>query len=57
LPVDSFGLFKVGTPKPPAFYSEEEYGRLVDSARGLDLRLVAMILLGGDAGLRDSGRV
>lgn len=32
MPIDGFGLFKVDASKPPAFYSEEEYGRLVDAA-------------------------
>ncbi len=56
IPVDSFGLFKVDNSKPPPFYSEEEYGRLVDAALQIDLRLAAVILLGGDAGLR-SGEI
>lgn len=56
LPLESFGLFKVDTSKPPPFYTEEEYGRLVESATNIDVRLAAIILLGGDAGLR-SGEI
>jgi integrase len=52
LPVDTFGMLKVDNSKPPPFYTEEEYGRLVKAALELDVRLGAIVLLGGDAGLR-----
>ena len=52
LPVDTFGLLKVDNSKPPPFYTEEEYGRLVEAALKLDIRIGAVVLLGGDAGLR-----
>jgi hypothetical protein len=52
LPVDTFGLLKVDNSKPPPFYTEEEYGHLVKAALELDVRLGAIVLLGGDAGLR-----
>jgi integrase len=52
LPVDTFGLLKVDNSRPPPFYTEEEYGRLVKAALELDVRLGAIVLLGGDAGLR-----
>lgn len=56
LPLESFGLFKIDNSKPPAFYTEEEFGRLVDAALRMDVRLAAVVLLGGDAGLR-SGEI
>jgi integrase len=56
LPVESFGLFKVDNSKPPPFYMEEEYGRLIEAALKIDLRLAVVVLLGGDAGLR-SGEI
>ena len=56
LPVDTFGLFKVDNSKPPPFYTEEEYGRLIEAALKTDLRLGVVVLLGGDAGLR-SGEI
>jgi integrase len=51
LPVESFELLKVRS-KPPVFYDFEEYGRLVAAAGALDDRILAMVLLAGDAGLR-----
>jgi integrase len=56
LPVETFGLFKVDNSKPPPFYTEEEYGRLIEAALKTDLRLAVVVLLGGDAGLR-SGEI
>lgn len=56
LPIESFGLFKVDTSKPPPFYSEEEFSRLVEASTKIDVRLAAIVLLGGDAGLR-SGEI
>jgi integrase len=56
LPVENFGLFKVDNSKPPPFYTEEEYGRLIEAALKIDLRLAVVVLLGGDAGLR-SGEI
>jgi integrase len=38
--------------KPPVFYDFEEYARLVAAARAIDDRILAMVLLAGDAGLR-----
>jgi integrase len=35
-----------------AFYDEDEYERLVDVARAIDIRTLLVVLLGGDAGLR-----
>src|SRR5205814_1074022 len=35
-----------------AFYDEDEYERLVDVARTIDIRTLLVVLLGGDAGLR-----
>ncbi len=35
-----------------AFYNFDEYERLVDAARVLDLRTLLIVLLGGEAGLR-----
>jgi integrase len=52
IPVDTFGLLKVDTSRPPPFYTEEEYGRFVEAALKLDLRIGTVVLLGGDAGLR-----
>jgi integrase len=44
-------------PKPTmSFYDFEEYERLVEAASKLDWRIQAMVLLGGDAGLR-SGEI
>ena len=44
-------------PKPTmSFYEFEEYERLVEAASKLDWRIQAMVLLGGDAGLR-SGEI
>jgi integrase len=34
------------------FYEEETYARLVEAARKVDPRVLVMVLLGGDAGLR-----
>jgi integrase len=51
LPVESFDLLKVRS-KPPVFYDFEEYGRLVAAAGAIDDRILAMVLLAGDAGLR-----
>ena len=56
LPLQSFGLFRIDTSKPLPFYTEEELGRLVEAGMKLDVRLAAMVLLGGDAGLR-SGEI
>lgn len=52
LPLERFGLFKVDNSRPPPFYTEEEFGRLVEAALRLDRRAAAAVLLGGDAGLR-----
>lgn len=49
LPLESFGLFKIDTSKPPPFYTEEEFRGLVDSPTKIDVRLAAIFLLGGDA--------
>lgn len=38
--------------RAPGFYEFEEYRRLVDCAFGMSFRKWAMVLLGGDAGLR-----
>jgi hypothetical protein len=38
--------------KPMAFHSYEDYAKLVDAARRGGARPVAVVLLGGDAGLR-----
>jgi integrase len=51
LPVESFELLKV-TPSTVAFYTFEEYAALVAAAQRLDARILAAVLLGGDAGLR-----
>jgi integrase len=51
LPVDSFELLKVRS-KAPVFYDFEEYGRLVAAAGEVDDRILSMVLLAGDAGLR-----
>jgi len=56
LPIENFGLFKVDDSKPPPFYTEEEYGRLIEAALKIDLRLATVVLLGGDPGLR-SGEI
>ncbi len=51
VPVESFELLKA----PPAtvpFYTFEEYAALVAAAKRLDQRILAAVLLGGDAGLR-----
>jgi hypothetical protein len=47
LPDENFGLFKVDNSKPPPFYAEEEYGRLIEAALKIDLRLAVGVLLGG----------
>jgi integrase len=52
LPLEKFGLFKVDNSKPPPFYTEEEFGRLVEAAIRIDARIAVAVLLGGDAGLR-----
>lgn len=39
-------------PGTTAFYTPDEYERLVDAARGLGTHVLVMVLLGGDAGLR-----
>ncbi len=51
LPVETFELLKVRS-KPPEFYDFEEYDRLVKAAAELDDRILAMVLVAGDAGLR-----
>ena len=51
LPVETFELLKVRS-KPPEFYDFEEYDRLVRAAAELDDRILAMVLVAGDAGLR-----
>ena len=51
LPVESFELLRVRS-KPPVFYDFEEYDRLVAAAGALGDRVLAMVLLAGDAGLR-----
>ena len=51
LPAETFELLKVRS-KPPTFYDVEEYERLVSAATALDDRILAMVLLAGDAGLR-----
>jgi integrase len=56
LPLDSFGLFKIDNSKPPPFYTEEEFGRLVEVALKMNVRLATIALLGGDSGLR-SGEI
>ena len=38
---------------PFTFYDFEEYARLVEAAQKLDLRVLAFVLLAGDAGLRE----
>lgn len=41
------------TEEPPfRFYDDLDYGRLIEAARALDPQILAMVLLGGDAGLR-----
>lgn len=52
LPIEKFGLLKIDNSKPPPFYTEEEYGRLVEAALQIDPRVAVAVLLGGDAGLR-----
>lgn len=51
LPVESFELLKVAQ-STVSFYTFEEYAALVAAAQRLDARIVAAVLLGGDAGLR-----
>lgn len=51
LPVETFELLEVRS-KPPTFYDFEEYERLVSAATALDDRILAVVLLAGDAGLR-----
>lgn len=55
-PIRKVGLFKTDNSKAPAFYAEEEYGRLIEAAIKIDARLAVVVLLGGDAGLR-SGEI
>jgi integrase len=40
-----------------AFYEDDTYARLVEAARKVDARVLVMVLLGGDAGLRRSEMV
>ena len=47
----SINLLKVSNLKL-AFYEFEQYARLVRAARQIDVRTLAVVLLGGDAGLR-----
>lgn len=56
LPLERYGLFKIDSSKAPPFYTEEEYGRLVDAALKVDRRIAVAVLLGGEAGLR-SGEI
>jgi len=51
VPVESFELLKAPQPAVP-FYTFEEYAALVAAAARLDGRILAAVLLGGDAGLR-----
>jgi integrase len=51
LPVETFELLKVRS-KPPVFYDFDEYARLVAAAGAVSDRVLAMVLLAGDAGLR-----
>ena len=51
LPAETFELLKVRS-KPPTFHDVEEYERLVSAATALDDRILAVVLLAGDAGLR-----
>jgi integrase len=44
-------MFKYESPEM-GFYGFGEYGALVDAAEKIDLRILGMVLLGGDAGLR-----
>jgi integrase len=46
-------LLKVDNQRLPAFHDHQDYARLIEGARGAgDPRILAMILLAGDAGLR-----
>ena len=51
LPVESFELLKVA-PSTVSSYTFEEYAALLAAAQRLDARILAAVLLGGDAGLR-----
>ncbi|ACL67027.1 integrase family protein [Anaeromyxobacter dehalogenans 2CP-1] len=51
VPVESFELVKAPLAAVP-FYTFEEYAVLVAAARRLDPRILAAVLLGGNAGLR-----
>lgn len=51
LPVETFELLRVSQSAVP-FYTFEEYATLVAAAGRLDARILAAVLLGGDAGLR-----
>ena len=52
--IDSFPRFKLlkTSGRGALFYDFADYARLVEAARALDPRIEAMVLLGGDAGLR-----
>jgi integrase len=52
MPVQNFDLLKVPETAVPPFYTFEEYAALVEAAGRIDPRLLAVVRLGGDAGLR-----
>ncbi len=52
LPIEKFGLVKISESPLPKFYQFEEYDFLLEAAGKLDPRILAAVLLGGDAGLR-----
>ena len=45
-------LLKVDSQKTPAFHDHETYERLVEGARAVDARILVLVLLAGDGGLR-----
>lgn len=47
-----FELLPVDDGKPPEFYEHETYERIVDAAAKVSPQALAVVLLGGDAGLR-----